>query len=597
MIRNIAIIAHVDHGKTTLVDHMLRQTGVFREEEAVGECILDSNDLEKERGITILSKNASVRFRDTKINIIDTPGHHDFGGEVERVLRMATGALILVDATDGPMPQTRYVLQKALAIELKLIVVINKLDRPEARPELALENLQYMLLELDATHEQLDSPVIYAIGREGKSKRAVGDDWTDLTPLFETILDHVSPTEASVDVPAILSVSTLEYNDYVGRMAVGRISRGVIRKDDPVFLLKQDGRRIAGSVVKLETFENLTRRNTDKAPAGEIVCLAGLPDVDLGDTIAADENAEPLPFTPVDVPTMTMYFLVNDSPLSGKEGEFLTSSYILNRLKREALADPALCVEPTDSPDRFMVSGRGLLHLSILIEKMRRDGFELQVSRPEIIFRHENGKKLEPIERAEVNVPEEHLGKVMELLGTCRGEIESVTPQQERVHVTAKIPTRALMGLQGRILSATRGHAVLHTALDGYGEYRGDIPERAAGAIVAQQEGLATTYALDSLGSRGVFFVSPGTRVYEGMIVGEHVRETDIVVNAAKTRKLTNMRAASADQAVVLAQPRIFSLEQSLEFINPDELVEVTPKSLRLRKKMLRAVHRKRAKG
>ncbi|MHC4608080.1 MAG: GTP-binding protein, partial [Planctomycetota bacterium] len=444
-LRNIAIIAHVDHGKTTLVDHMLRQTGVFRSNESVGECILDSNDLEKERGITILSKNASVRFRDTKINIIDTPGHHDFGGEVERVLHMASGALVLVDAVDGPMPQTRYVLQKALDTGLALILVINKMDRREARPREVLDDLQYLLLELDATQEQLDAPVLYAIGRQGRSRRSIEDPWTDLTPLFECILEHIPAPQQAIDAPFALGVSTLEYDDYVGRMAVGRVSQGILRKEDSVFLIKPDGRRIAGSIVRLETFENLDRRGEDEVRAGEIVRLAGLPEVDLGDTIAAREDAEPLPFLSVDEPTMSMNFLVNDSPLSGMDGEFLTSTYLRNRLMREALADPALRVETTDSPDRFRVSGRGLLHLSILIERMRRDGFELQLSRLEIIFRTVKGRKMEPVERAEVSVPGEYLGPVLTLLGTSRAQINTVDHGQERVHVTARIPTRTLM--------------------------------------------------------------------------------------------------------------------------------------------------------
>lgn len=595
-LRNIAIIAHVDHGKTTLVDHMLRQTGAFRANEVLQECVLDSNDLERERGITILAKNTSVTFRGTKINIIDTPGHHDFGGEVERVLQMVTGALVLVDAADGPMPQTRYVLQKALRAGLDLILVINKCDRPEARPEHTFEALQYVLLELDAKDRQLHAPVLYAIGREGRSKRSLQDPWSDLAPLFECIVEHIPPPEVSVEAPFVLGVSALDYDDYVGRMAIGKIAAGRLSKDAPLLLLKRDSRRLSGTALRIETFEYLDRREVESAEAGEIVRIAGLPDVDLGDTLAASEDASPIPFPSIDEPTLSMNFLINDSPLSGREGTLLTANFLRDRLFRETLSDPALRVEPTESPDRFRVSGRGLLHLSILIENMRREGFELQVSRPEIIFRQVGGKTLEPIERAEIDLPEDYLGKVLELLGNRKGAIEAVEPRQSRMHIRARIPTRALIGLPGKILGATRGNAVLHSALDGYGEYRGEIPERQMGVIVTQGRGEATTYALDGLRTRGTFFVVPGDAVYEGMIVGEHVHERDIMANVARKRKLTNIRASSADSTTVLPQARVFSLEEALEYINPDELVEITPKRIRLRKKILKEHLRKRAK-
>ncbi len=594
-LRNIAIIAHVDHGKTTLVDHMLRQTGVFRSNEALKDCVMDSNDLERERGITILAKNTSVTWRDTKINIIDTPGHHDFGGEVERVLAMADGALVLVDGADGPMPQTRYVLQKALASGLELILVINKLDRPEARPVEVLDELQYLLLELEAHDRQLHAPVVYAIGRSGKAKINADGEWGDLTCLFDTILEHVPAPGGDENSPFLMGVSSLDYNDYVGRMAIGKVSAGKAEPDMEVFLLKHDGKRIPGKIVKVETFSNLGRTMVPSVGTGDICCIAGLPDCDLGDTISLSRSAEPVPFTAIDAPTVAMNFIVNDSPLSGKDGEFLTSNFLRDRLMRETLSDPALLVEPTESPDSLRVKGRGLLHLSILIEKMRREGFELQLSRPEIIFRDVDGVKMEPMERAEITVDAEYLGKVMELLGTRRGEILNVEPRQNQMHVLVRIPTRALIGLHGRILSATRGTAVLTSALDGFAEFKGEIPDRLAGVIVQQEIGEAATYALDNLKTRGTFFLAPGTPVYEGMVVGEHVHERDIVVNVGRKKKLTNMRSSTADAMIVLSQPKILSLEEALEYIKGDELVEVTPKVIRLRKKLLKEHQRKRA--
>ena len=594
-LRNIAIIAHVDHGKTTLVDHMLRQTGVFRSNEAVQDCVMDSNDLERERGITILAKNTSVTYKDTKINIIDTPGHHDFGGEVERVLAMADGALVLVDGADGPMPQTRYVLEKALSSGLELILVINKLDRPEARPAEVLDELQYLLLELDADDRQLHAPVIYAIGRTGKAKSDLESDWGDLTCLFDTILEHIPASKVDPEGSFCMGVSSLDYNDYVGRMAIGRVSAGNAETEKDVFLLKQDGKKIRGKIVKVEIFDKLGRQTVPMAEAGDICCIAGLPDCDLGDTIATSESAELVAFSPIDDPTISMNFLVNDSPLSGRDGEFLTANFLRDRLIRETLSDPALIVEPTGSPDSLRVKGRGLLHLSILIEKMRREGFELQLSRPEIIFREVNGVKMEPMERAEVTVDEAYLGRVMELLGTRRGEILNVEPRQNQMHIQVKIPTRALIGLHGRILSATRGTAVLSSALDGMAEFKGEIPDRLAGVIIQQEDGESATYALDNLKSRGTFFLPPGIPVYEGMIVGEHVHERDIVVNAGRKKKLTNMRSSTADAMIVLAQPKILSLEEALEYIKEDELVEVTPRVIRLRKKLLKEHQRKRA--
>ncbi len=594
-LRNIAIIAHVDHGKTTLVDHMLRQTGAFRSNQEVTDCVMDSNDLERERGITILAKNTSVSWRGTKINIIDTPGHQDFGGEVERVLRMADGCLLLVDAADGPMPQTRFVLRKALANHLHPIVVINKLDKPDARPEPVLEEIFYLFIELEAAEHQIEFPVVYTIGRAGRSKHNLKDEWSDFTPLFETILKHVPAPRISRTGPLRIGVCNIDYNDYVGRMAIGRIEGGSAKNGMAATLLKRDGRKIPGQIAELLVFNNLRREKTAEAAAGEIVCVVGMPDVDIGDTIAATPDAQPLPFQKIEEPTLSMMFMTNDSPFAGKEGKFVTTRQLHDRLMREMLSDVALRVETTDSPDTHRLCGRGLLHLGILIENMRREGFELQVSRPEIITKRENGQILEPVEIAMIDVPNAYSGRVIELVGARRGFVEKMEQRRERTHFIFRIPSRGLVGLQSRLLSATRGNAIVHSSFEDWEEWMGDIPERTAGTLIAQEPGEASTYALDNLQTRGTFFVVPGTKVYGGMIVGEHCKDRDLVVNVAKKRRLTNMRAASADWTVVLSQPRIFALEEALEYINPDELVEVTPKSIRMRKKELSEVRRRRA--
>jgi GTP-binding protein len=592
-LRNIAIIAHVDHGKTTLVDFLLRQSGAFRSNQEMTDCVMDSNALERERGITILAKNTSIVYQGTKINIIDTPGHQDFGGEVERVLRMADGCLLLVDAADGPMPQTRFVLRKALGHGLQPIVVINKLDKPEARPKEVLDEIFYLFMELEAHDAQMDFPVVYAIGRAGQSKLKLEHEWSDFKPLFETILQRVPPPKGNPQAPLQISVANIDYNDYVGRMAIGRISNGIARAGMAVTLLKRDGSRTPTQIIELHTFVNLNREKTAVAEAGEIVMVVGMPQVDIGDTIAGGENPEPLPFPKIEEPTLSMHFMVNDSPFTGREGQFVTSRNIGDRLVKETFSDVALKVEQL-GPDEWKVAGRGLLHLGILLENMRREGYELQVSKPEMITKRIDGVLMEPIETAMVDVPNDYAGRVIEVFGSRKGYVEKMDQRHVRTHFLFRIPARGLVGIQSRLLSATRGQAVLHTSFEGYEEWKGDIPDRQLGVLIAMEEGESTIYSLDGLKSRGLFFIPPATKVYEGMIVGEHCKDRDIVVNVAKKKRLTNMRAASADWTLVLAQPRIFSLEEALEYINDDELVEITPKSIRMRKKTLDENKRKR---
>lgn len=594
-LRNIAIIAHVDHGKTTLVDHMLRQSGAFRSNQVIEDCVMDSNPIEKERGITILAKNTSLTWRDVKINIVDTPGHHDFGGEVERTLRMADGCLLLVDAADGPMPQTRFVLRKALAAGLSPIVVVNKMDRPEARPEEVVEAVFYLFMELGATDAQMDFPVIYAIGREGRAKLKPEDPWSDLRPLFDAILARVPPPAGDPAGSLQIPVCAIDYNDYVGRMAIGPVVRGAVEMGMPAVLLGRDGRRVTGTITGLNTFERLDRQAAKRVEAGEIVCVAGLPEVNIGDTIGSGENPEALPFAAIDEPTLALVFLVNDSPLAGREGMVLTSPRLKERLQREAMKDPALRVEPADQPTAYRVCGRGLLHLGILLENIRREGYELAVSRPEIITKTVDGRLCEPMELATIDVPGEFVSRVLELVGTRRGSLTHMETRPDRTFLTVRIPTRGLIGLPGALLSATRGESVIHSAFDGYADHMGPIEERDAGVLVAQEGGSsATSYALDNLRGRGLFFVVPGTLVYPGMIVGEHCHSNDLVVNIARERKLTNVRARAADVKVVLPRSRTFSLEEAIEYITGDELVEITPKSLRMRKKVLSFVERRR---
>jgi GTP-binding protein len=593
-LRNIAIIAHVDHGKTTLVDFLLRQSGAFRANQEVTDCVMDSNALERERGITILAKNTSIQYKGTKINIIDTPGHQDFGGEVERVLRMADGCLLLVDAADGPMPQTRFVLRKALGHGLQPIVVINKLDKPEARPKEVLDEIFYLFIELEASDQQMDFPVVYAIGRSGQSKLKLEDPWGDFRPLFDTILARVPAPKGDPKAGFQLSVANIDYNDYVGRMAIGRIANGTVRPGMPVTLLKRDGSKTPAQIAELHTFVNLKREKAKEAEAGEIVVIVGVPGVDIGDTIAGGEDPQPLPFPKIEEPTLSMHFMVNDSPFCGREGTLVTSRNVGDRLTKETFSDVALRVEQM-GPDEWKVSGRGLLHLGILLENMRREGYELQVSKPQMITKKIDGVVMEPVEIAMVDAPNEYSGRVIELFGQRKGFVEKMDQRHERTHFTFRIPARGLVGLQSRLLSATRGQAVIHTSFEGYEEWKGDIPDRQAGVLIAQELGEATIYALDGLQSRGTFFTPVGTKVYGGMVVGEHCKDRDLVVNIARKRRLTNMRAASADWTLVLAQPRIFALEEALEYINDDELVEITPKSIRMRKKILDETKRKRS--
>ncbi len=593
-LRNIAIIAHVDHGKTTLVDFLLRQSGAFRSNQEMTDCVMDSNALERERGITILAKNTSVVWKGTKINIVDTPGHQDFGGEVERVLRMADGCLLLVDAADGPMPQTRFVLKKALQNGLAPIVVINKLDKPEARPKEVLDEIFYLFVELEANDAQMDFPVIYAIGRAGKSKLKVEDEWSDFGPLFDTVLARVPAPQGDPSAPFQLSVANIDYSDYVGRMAIGRISRGTVKTGSNVCILKRDGSKVNSQITDLHTFVNLKREKAAAASVGEIVVISGCPQVDIGDTIADAAAPEALPFPKIEEPTLSMHFMVNDSPLCGREGTYVTSRHVGDRIMKETLSDVALRVEQI-GPDEWKVSGRGLLHLGIMLENMRREGFEVQVSKPQMITKKIDGVLMEPVEMAMIDVPNEYAGSVIQLFGARKGFVEKMDQRNERTHFTFRIPARGLVGLQSRLLSATRGQAVIHTSFEGYEEWKGDIPDRQVGVLIAQEAGEATAYAMDALDSRGSFFTPVGTKIYGGMIVGEHNKERDLVINVAKKKKLTNMRAASADATVVLAQPRIFGLEEALEYINEDELVEVTPKSIRMRKKILNENLRKRS--
>ncbi len=594
-IRNIAIIAHVDHGKTTLVDGLLRQSGAFRANQTIATCVMDSNDQEKERGITILAKNTSVRWGDAKINIIDTPGHADFGGEVERVLRMAEGVLLLVDAYEGPMPQTRFVLRKAMANGLKPIVVVNKIDRPEARPAEVLNEIYDLFIDLDATEEQLEFPVIYASGREGFARLEVNDGNMDLKPLFEAIMKHIPGPKGDPAAPLQLQCANIDYNDYVGRIAIGRVESGSIKVGQQVVLLKRLGGTATGKVDQLFTFENLKRTPADAAPNGEIVAIAGLPDVDIGDTICDPQNPKALPPIVIDEPTLAMMFSVNTSPLTGKEGKFLTVRHIKDRLYKELKSNVALRVEETEDPRIFKVSGRGLLHLSVMIETMRREGFEMEVGKPEVIFKTVDGEKHEPIELMTVDVPEGFAGKVMELVGQRRGVVKFMDTRRGHMHYEFLIPARGLIGLRSKLLTATRGEAVMYHNYSGYEPYKGEIQQRKAGVLVSMSTGPATNYSINSLKDRGDFFVKNADDVYEGMVVGEHCKDRDIIVNVTRAKALTNFRVSSAEATISIAPPREFTLEEALEYLNEDELLEITPTKLRLRKRLLKMHERKRA--
>jgi GTP-binding protein len=587
-IRNIAIIAHVDHGKTTLVDAMLRQSGTFRENEQVRERVMDSMDLERERGITIMAKNTAVRYRDVKINIVDTPGHADFGGEVERVLKMVDGVMLLVDAAEGCLPQTRFVLRKALEARLPAIAVVNKIDRSDARPAEVVDEIYELFLDLDATDEQIEFPILYAVSRQGTAKRQLEDESRDLQPLFEQIVESLpQPKELRTDSLQLL-VANLDYNDYVGRLAIGRIFSGEIRVGDQIAVVKPDRSVHKTKVSQLYVFEGLKREAVDRAGFGEIVALAGIENINIGDTITSVDNPQPLPAIAVDEPTIAMIFGVNNSPFAGREGKFVTSRQLKERLDKEILGNVAIRVEETESPDQFKVSGRGELQLAILIEMMRREGYELQVSKPEAITRHVEGKLLEPIEAVVVDCPDEFIGVVTEALGRRKGQMtKMVNHGTGRVRLEFEAPSRGLIGFRNEFLTETKGTGLLNTMFLRWGEWQGPMRGRATGSLVADRMGETTTYALFNLQERGTLFVRPGTRVYEGMIVGENARPVDLDVNAVKEKKLTNMRASTADEAMRLVPPKELSLEQALEFIADDELVEVTPETIRLRKRVL----------
>jgi GTP-binding protein len=597
-IRNIAIIAHVDHGKTTLVDAMLRQAGTFRENEQVAERVMDSMDLERERGITIMAKNTSVRYGDVKINIVDTPGHADFGGEVERVLKMVDGVMLLVDAAEGCLPQTRFVLRKALEARLPAIAVVNKIDRHDARPEEVVDEIYDLFIDLDATDEQIEFPILYAVSRDGVAKKSLDDDSKNLKPLFDEIVRTIPPPRELRDDSAQMLVANLDYNEYVGRLAVGRIFSGEITAGETVAVVRRDRSVEKLRVKELYVFEGLKRESVPSAKFGELVALAGMEAVEIGETVTSADNPMPLPVIAVDEPTISMIFGVNTSPFAGTEGKFVTSRQLKERLDREVLGNVAIRVEPTDSPDQFKVSGRGELQLSILIEMMRREGYELQVSKPEVITRRDgDGRLLEPIEHVVVDCPEEFIGVVTEALGRRKGQMtKMVNHGTGRVRLEFETPSRGLIGFRNEFLTETKGTGLLNTMFLRWGEWMGPMRGRATGSLVSDRMGEATTYALFQLQERGSMFIRPGTRVYEGMLVGENARFVDLDVNIVREKKLTNMRASTADEAMRLVPVKEMSLEQALEFIADDELVEVTPKSIRLRKRALRANERPKKK-
>jgi len=593
-LRNIAIIAHVDHGKTTLVDAMLKQSHVFRSNEQVEDRVMDSGDIERERGITILSKNTAIMYNGIKINIVDTPGHADFGGEVERVLNMVDGVLLLVDAFEGPMPQTKYVLRKALEQHLKPIVVINKIDKPNQRVDDVYDEVLELFMELDADDDQLDFPVIYATARDGIAKYHMEDENDNLEPLMETIVKEIPAPHGDPEGPLQLMVTTLEADDYVGRVAVGRISRGKVHTNQNVVLINGD-QEIKAKVGKVFVYQGMQRVEVPEASMGEIVALTGLGDVSIGYTVADAEQPEALPAIRIDEPTLSMTFGVNTSPFAGREGEFVTSRHLRERLYKEVETNVAMKVEDTDSPDVFKVSGRGELHLSILIEEMRREGYELQVGKPEVVYKTINGQLCEPIENLTVEVPQEYMGAVMEGLGTRKAELTNMTETAGYMRLEFTIPARGLIGFRSELLTSTKGNGIMNHVFHGYAPYKGDIPGRTRGSLVAFEQGETTGYGIYTLQDRGTMFISPGEQVYEGMIVGENSRENDIDINPCKKKNVSNMRTSSSDEAIRLTPPRILSLEQAIEYINNDELVEVTPKSIRLRKAILDRTVRGRA--
>ena len=587
-LRNIAIIAHVDHGKTTLVDGMLRQSGTFRANEQVDERIMDSNDLEKERGITILSKNTCVMYNDVKINIIDTPGHADFGGEVERILMMVDGVLLLVDAFEGCMPQTRFVLKKALSLGKKVIVVVNKIDRPLANPEAVIDGVLDLFIELGADDDQIDFPVVYASGRDGYASTSLNEKGSDLRPLFETIINNIESPRGDFDAPLQILFSNIESDDYLGRIGVGRVERGTVKSGQTVALCQSDGSNSIVKIGKIFMFEGLKRVEVEEAGFGDIIQVAGITELEIGETACAPDCIEPLPFVKIDEPTLAMNFMVNNSPFAGREGKFVTSRNIRDRLYKEVETNVSLRVEDTDSADTFKVSGRGELHLSILIESMRRQGYEFQVSPPEVIYKHVDGMILEPIELLMIEVPQDYVGAVMERLGSRKAEIKNMgTREGGMSHLEFLIPSRCLMGYRSQFLTDTNGNGIMNHVFDSYQEYKGDIEQRSTGSIIVHETGESTSYGLFNTQNRGRLFIGPGVEVYEGMIIGENPKNEDIVCNVCKKKQATNMRASGADEALKLTPHSILSLEQCLEFIKNDELVEITPKSTRLRKRIL----------
>jgi GTP-binding protein len=594
-IRNVALIAHVDHGKTTLVDQLLRQSGQFRAGQLKGERILDSNDQERERGITILAKNIAINYAGVKINLIDTPGHADFGGEVERVLKMADGCLLLVDAFEGPMPQTTFVLRKALEYGLRPIVVINKIDRPGARPRDVHDEVLDLFIELGVDEEQLDFPTVYSSATEGYATLDPARRTGDVRVLFDAIVDRVPPPTGDPAAALQMLITALDYSDYVGRIGIGRVFNGTITAGRMLAVLHRDGTREDQRSGELHVFDGLERRKVESVAAGDICAVVGLPDVDIGDTLADPDEARPLPLIAIDEPTLHMTFRVNDSPFAGRAGRFLTSRHIWERLLREKQHNVALRIAPGNTPEEFHVAGRGLLHLSVLIEDMRREGYELAVGKPKVIYRELEGKKTEPIELCVIDVPHEYVGPIMEQMGSRRGVCRKMEARSERTYMEFMIPSRGLIGLRNRLLTATSGTVVMHHNFHEYGFFRGAIPGRANGVMIANESGQVTAYALDQLKDRGEFFVGPTEPVYAGQIVGEHCREGDLGINICRGKKLTNIRAASADKTVVLKPPRQMTLEMALEFIEADELVEVTPAAIRLRKRLLNRVERKRA--
>lgn len=597
-LRNIAIIAHVDHGKTTLVDGMLKQSGIFRENEQVQERVMDSNDLEKERGITILAKNTAVTYKDMKINIVDTPGHADFGGEVERVLKMVDGVLLLVDAFEGPMPQTRFVLRKALQLNLKPIVVVNKIDRPEARPMEVIDEVLELFIELGADDEQLEFPVVYASSREGYAVNELTDEKKNLEPLFEMIINKVPAPTGHVDQPLQLLVSNIDYDEYVGRIAIGRVERGVIKYGQQAVICRKDGSLANIRITKLYKYEGLKRVEAEEAKLGDIVCVSGVGEITIGETICDVENPEPLPFVDIDEPTISMTFSVNNSPFAGREGAFVTSRHLRDRLFKEVETNLSMRVQETESPDAFEVSGRGELHLSVLIETMRRQGYEFQVSKPQVIYKHVDGELHEPIEYLTIDVPEEFMGVVMEKLGVRKSEMVNMhSANQGYMRLEFKIPARGLIGYRSEFMTDTKGNGIMNHVFHGFEPFKGELSGRTRGSMVAWEDGEAVTYGLYNAQERGSLFITPGTKVYEGMIVGENARSEDIVINVCKKKHVTNMRASGSDEALRLTPARILSLEQALEFIADDELVEVTPKNIRLRKKILNSEQRAKAKS